>query len=469
MSRSHRPPTAAAGLSPADMLGVLDLIRIANGRITQHKAAASAHRRATGNAVSAKAAHDELARRYRRFAVSCADAAREAQAEALTAAWDTYEKARTKERKAAEKRLRALRALPAAARGWRKQMARLGQTVGDREGRRPVTRRLLDELADDPVALIRAADAVIVQSSAGKDSVVALAKTVAAAKAAGCLEKVVVVHCDLGQAEWPGVRDLAQRQAERYGVKFRVVADEGGFLGMVERRGMWPDAQNRLCTSKLKRDKAGPVITAIVDALGLGHQAVILNVMGVRAGESANRALKRRLDIDPRLANGKRLVLTWNAVFELSESDVWQEIADQGLEYHPCYDAGLERLSCVYCVLAGLDWLVLATRVAFALNLPHPELYVDLERRIGHTFKNGVTLGGIVAAARMLDALDGPITWTRGDALRRHLGDAAANAYLARTEPAAPALAPVDEVADQPEHEGEPADGPDFMDLLALL
>ncbi|MEU9416074.1 hypothetical protein [Streptomyces sp. NPDC048272] len=89
----------------------------------------------------------------------------------------------------------------------------------------------------------------------------------------------------------------------------------------------------------------------------------------------------------------------------------------------------MPRLS---CVLAGPDWLVLATRVCFALELPHPELYAALERRINHSFKQNLTIGGIIAAARMLDALDGPLTWRRGDALRHHLSPSTADDYLAR-------------------------------------
>ncbi|MCZ1012066.1 phosphoadenosine phosphosulfate reductase family protein [Streptomyces lydicus] len=296
--------------------------------------------------------------------------------------------------------------------------------------RRRATTLLLDRLADHPVDLIRAADLVTILTSAGKDSIVAMHRTVAAAEAAGCLHKVRVVHCDTG-AEWPGVRELARRQAERYGIPFLVVADEGGLLGMVENRRLWPDAQRRLCTSKLKRDPTGPAITKWVAELGLARQAVVLNVMGVRGAESPSRALKTRLALDTRKTSANRLVLTWNCIHELSEQEVWREIASNGLEYHPIYDTGLPRLSCVYCVLAGTDWLILATRVCFALELPLPEIYAALERRIGHSFKQDVSLNAIIAAARMLDALDGTVTWRRGDALRRHLGPAAAEQYLA--------------------------------------
>ncbi|MFI9772216.1 phosphoadenosine phosphosulfate reductase family protein [Streptomyces sp. NPDC052415] len=301
--------------------------------------------------------------------------------------------------------------------------------------RRRATTLLLDRLADHPANLIQAADLIIIQTSAGKDSIVAMHRTVAAAKAVGCLHKVRAMHCDLGAAEWPGVRELARRQAERYGIPFLVVTPDGGFLGMVANRQQWPDAKRRLCTSTLKRDPTGPVITTWVGELGLDRQAIVLNVMGVRGAESASRALKARLALDSRTTSANRLVLTWNIIHGLSEQEVWQEIASNGLEYHPIYDTGLPRLSCVYCVLAGPDWLILATRVCFALELPLPETYAALERRIGHSFKQNFTLNGIIAAARMLDALDGPVTWRRGDALRQHLGPSAADQYLATFTP----------------------------------
>ncbi|WP_454607309.1 phosphoadenosine phosphosulfate reductase domain-containing protein [Streptomyces tendae] len=112
---------------------------------------------------------------------------------------------------------------------------------------------------------------------------------------------------------------------------------------MVEKRQMWPDAKRRLCTSALKRDPTGPVITTWVRELGLDRQAYVLNVMGVRGAESASRARKTRLALDPRTTSANRLVLSWNIIHGLSEQEVWQDIASNGLEYHPIYDTGLER------------------------------------------------------------------------------------------------------------------------------
>ncbi|MGQ4465307.1 hypothetical protein ACN6LC_004708 [Streptomyces violaceoruber] len=55
-----------------------------------------------------------------------------------------------------------------------------------------------------------------------------------------------MIHIELGEeSEWPGVRELAQRQTERYGLRFHVLRAEGGLLGLVEKRGMWADSAHR--------------------------------------------------------------------------------------------------------------------------------------------------------------------------------------------------------------------------------
>jgi 3'-phosphoadenosine 5'-phosphosulfate sulfotransferase (PAPS reductase)/FAD synthetase len=307
-----------------------------------------------------------------------------------------------------------------------------GRATGGKR-RSAVAAGILDELAAMPREMIQAADALVIHSSAGKDSLVMLHRLATWAAKAGCTDKVVVVHCDLGDtSEWPGVRELAQRQAERYGLRFIAIDSEGGLLGLVEKRGMFPDATRRLCTSTLKRDKANVLLTAIVAALGLDRQALVINCLGIRAAESTARSRKLPLSIDARTSNGKRLVLTWHPIFALSDTEIWQEIATDGLEYHPAYDALMPRLSCVFCVLAGYTVLVRAVRLCWALGLPLPERYTELEARIGHRFKEQYSLADVVAEAARIEAAEGPLSWRRGDAIRDQLGEAAAAAYLER-------------------------------------
>ncbi|MFJ6355347.1 phosphoadenosine phosphosulfate reductase family protein [Streptomyces sp. NPDC092046] len=301
-------------------------------------------------------------------------------------------------------------------------------------GRRSgVEASLLGELAETLRELILAADKIVVSTSAGKDSLVCGHRVVTLATEAGCLDKVVLVHADLGEeSEWPGVRELAQRQAERWGVQFLVVKADRGLLGLVEKRGMWPDAARRLCTATLKRDQIAPLFKQITDALGLDEQALILSALGIRAAESPARARKLPLAVDMRASTGQRMVLTWHPILDLAEADVWQQIADAALEYHPVYDAVIPRLSCVFCVLAGRDVLVRAVRLCWALGLDLPTRYVALEEHIGHKFREKLSVAEIVAEAARVEAEEGPLVWARGDALRRHVGEEAAADYLRR-------------------------------------
>ncbi|WP_329020505.1 phosphoadenosine phosphosulfate reductase domain-containing protein [Streptomyces sp. NBC_01601] len=415
-------------------LHLLELVRISASAESSCRAAERAARRAALRRKSAAAARPRLRLTLR--TTGCADV--EDPARALADAEREYDACAVQAESAGARWRRAFTASQRADASLGEELARTRELSGSAKPRRKGARltaetALLAELAAMPETLIRAAAAILVQSSAGKDSVVALDRVVRWAKAAGCLDKVVVVHADIGQdAEWPGVRDLAQQQAERYGLRFEVVKASVGFLGMVEKRGLWPDAQNRLCTSTLKRDEAAKLFTQIVDELGLDKQALIVNCLGIRAAESPSRRRKHELAIDHRASNGRRLVLTWHPVFKLSESDIWQEIADNTLDYHPVYDTLIPRLSCIFCILASFDVLVRAVRLCWVLGLPTPKTYVDLEERIGHRFKNQFSLAEVVAEASRREAAEGPITWRRGDAIRHHLGDDAAAAYLHR-------------------------------------
>ncbi|MFB8087303.1 phosphoadenosine phosphosulfate reductase family protein [Streptomyces sp. NPDC055992] len=381
------------------------------------------------------------------FAGACEQQLAEARdlshAKAASAALDDARQAHldcTARHRKADSRLRL--AFTASRRANRELAARYrpharGRRTGGKR-RSSVTAGLLDELVAMPLELIRAADVLLVQSSGGKDSVVMLHRIALWAAQAGCTDKVVVVHCDLGdKSEWPGVRELAERQAERYGLRFVAVDSTGGLFGLVAKRGMFPDAARRLCTSSLKRDRANVLLTEIVAALGLDRQALVLNCMGLRAAESPARSKKSPLLIDTRASNNKRLVLTWHPILELSETAVWQTIANEALEYHPAYDALMPRLSCVFCVLAGFDVLVRAVRLCWALELSLPEQYTDLEARIGHRFTDPYSLADVVAEARRAEEREGPLIWTRGDALRAHLGDETAAQYLGRVTLAA--------------------------------
>lgn len=241
-------------------------------------------------------------------------------------------------------------------------------------------------------------DFIIVNSSAGKDSQAMLDFVVERCDAAGVSrDRIVVFHADLGRVEWQGTAELAERQAEHYGLRFvKIARPQGDLLEHIEARGMFPSSTTRYCTSDHKRGQAYKLITALVREAGLDRQARILNCMGLRREESAARAKKDPMRFDKRASNSKRHVDEWLPILEWKLEEVWQRIRQAGTEHHPAYDAGMPRLSCCFCVLASRSALVLAAKL-------RPELaaeYAALEQRIGHTFKADLSMAEIIAEAQ---------------------------------------------------------------------
>lgn len=249
-------------------------------------------------------------------------------------------------------------------------------------------------------------DVVLINSSGGKDSQAMLSHVVALADEQGLpRERMVVVHADLGRVEWQGTRDLAEAQAAAYGIRFEVVRRAiGDLLDQIEARGMFPSSTARYCTSDQKTSQVAKLMTA----LAAEHRAAnpqdqrpirILNCLGMRAQESPARAKKAPLAPDVPASNGRRDVTRWLPIFDWTTEQVWAEIRRSGLPHHPAYDAGMPRLSCVFCILAGRRELVLAAR----LNPDLAAEYADVEARIGHTFKADLSMADLINAAAQPD------------------------------------------------------------------
>lgn len=254
-------------------------------------------------------------------------------------------------------------------------------------------------------------DCVLVNSSAGKDSQAMLDYLIELADAQGVSrDRFVVVHCDLGRAEWQGTLELAQEQAEHYGLRFEVVRrDIGDLLTQVETRhatnvakgksqAPWPSSTARWCTSDQKTAQVLKLITRLTAELAVpGRQVRILNCLGIRAQESPARAKKVAFEKDPKACNGKRDVDRWLPIFAWSEEQVWDRIWASGVRYHEAYEKGMERLSCCFCVLASRKDLTIAANHNPALA----DEYVAVEKRVGWRFTNDFSIADIVAAARL--------------------------------------------------------------------
>lgn len=251
---------------------------------------------------------------------------------------------------------------------------------------------------------LRSYDWIVVNTSGGKDSQTMLDRLVHLADGAGVRDRLVAVHADLGRVEWPGTRELAEEQAEAYGVRFEVVRAPGGdLLDRVEARGKWPDAARRWCTSDLKRSPVSTVFTRLArehrERLGdTKAHCRILNCMGLRSEESPARRKKVPFHRDERASNGLRTVDEWLPIHELTADEVWEVIRSSGVRHHPAYDAGMPRLSCTFCVLASRSALVRAAQL-------RPELateYVRVEIKTGHRFRQDLSISEIVAEAEAL-------------------------------------------------------------------
>ena len=252
-------------------------------------------------------------------------------------------------------------------------------------------------------------DIILINSSAGKDSQAMLDYVYSLAIAEDVTDRITVVHADLGRAEWSKTKELAAEQAAHYGARFEVVSRppsqkalpgvSGDLLDHIKERGMFPSSSARYCTSDHKRGQVSKVITQLVTERRtgavrpmLGFRPVkVLSCMGLRAEESPNRAKLPQLKRDARQTNGKRIVDVWLPIQDWSTDQVWARIRQAGTRYHPAYDLGMGRLSCVFCIFAPKQQLVLAGK-------HNPELleqYVQVEREIGHTFKADLSLAQV--------------------------------------------------------------------------
>lgn len=260
-------------------------------------------------------------------------------------------------------------------------------------GRSPRSRRRILNMN------LREYDWIVVNSSAGKDSQTSLRIVLELADTQHALDRVIVAHADLGRIEWDGCKELAERQVHLYSEKipfWSMARPQGDFLDLVRARGKWPDSQNRLCTSSLKRDQIAKLFTELTAKLALpkGRAARILNCMGMRAEESPTRAKLQPFCRSDRSSNSLRIVDQWLPIHGLTVDQVWANIRASGVPHHHAYDLGMKRLSCRFCIFADKASLMLAGRHA-------PELlaeYVTTERAIGHTFRHGFRIEEIQEA-----------------------------------------------------------------------
>lgn len=235
-------------------------------------------------------------------------------------------------------------------------------------------------------------DLIVINSSAGKDSLVAIWEICRnAMEQQYPFERIVVSHQELGESEWVGTGELVKQQADLFGLKtyYSRRRDKNGheetFLEYVLRRGKWPSNKQRWCTSDFKRAPGARIITELTKGLkGLK----VLNVFGFRADESPARRDKQVFSLNERLTTKSRTVYDYLPVHDWSTRRVWQVIREFNLPYHFAYNLGMPRLSCVLCIFSPFDALVIAGIYNYELLLK----YVEVEQKIGHLFRDKFSL-----------------------------------------------------------------------------
>lgn len=245
---------------------------------------------------------------------------------------------------------------------------------------------------------------------------------------------LVIVHSDLGKAEWSQTPGFVAQLAAHYNLPLLIARRPAGDLvDRIEERMLklagsgkpfWPSSSNRYCTSDLKR---GP-INVVLRKLG----NLVVSAEGVRASESPDRAAKPVCEIRTSItASSKkkekdvqsmppeqalaarlpkqRVALDWRPLHLFSTEQVWQTLGTSSLDLgqrrslyrrgqhtaaldgwqsHPAYVFGNARLSCSMCVLATKNDLTNGAN-------HHPAIYakyLEMEQQSGKTFKSDLSL-----------------------------------------------------------------------------
>jgi 3'-phosphoadenosine 5'-phosphosulfate sulfotransferase (PAPS reductase)/FAD synthetase len=211
---------------------------------------------------------------------------------------------------------------------------------------------------------------IVAGASGGKDSacmIILLAKFLTAI---GYTGERLICHADLGEIEHVESIDEVRRLASFVGWTLKIVQREkGGLLERYTQRWQdncrrwanlecvnlispWPQASSPFCRSETK---VAPITQA---AARLFPKALILNVIGLRAEESAKRAKNPVSKPNDKLSRADGTHgRDWFPILHTTIETVWLTHHNANFPRHPQYDRGNERISCAYCFLASKnDW-----------------------------------------------------------------------------------------------------------------
>ena len=214
-------------------------------------------------------------------------------------------------------------------------------------------------------------------------------------------ERRHAIHADLGMIEWLSTSNMVETIAAMLAVDLAVVKRKAG--GLIERwEQRWASslgryenletyqlvspfssARLRFCTGETKVQPIGSCLRKRFAG------KTVISVVGIRRQESIARATAPVSKIDTRFAPlgnraGTRMV-TWHPIVDWSIEDVFAYHAAKSIPLHEAYRRGASRLSCSYCVLAGINNLSVSSSCEG--NYPAYRAIVDIEIKSGFSFQ----------------------------------------------------------------------------------
>lgn len=228
------------------------------------------------------------------------------------------------------------------------------------------------EIAD----LLTANAPVALSTSGGKDS------SAMSLAVSSCLDEMghrgprILIHSDLGRIEWKQSLPMCRHLADHLGMELVVVRRQAGDLldrwkvrwsnncqryadlQCVKLILPWSTASMLFCRSELK---AAIICRDLVERF---PGAVIINGSGIRADESATRAKAPIWGPQARLTSKTygTTGLDWHPLLSWTLEQVF---AYHQLRNYPLHEAytrfGMSRVSCAFCILAGLADLIAST------------------------------------------------------------------------------------------------------------
>lgn len=205
--------------------------------------------------------------------------------------------------------------------------------------------------------------------------------------------QLLIVHAPLREVDWKGGVEHINRYS--FGIPVVLAEAKRSFWEMVEARGMFPSPKQRQCTSDLKRT---PIEREIRHYLAAHPEfgGLVVNCVGLRSGESANRAKATPFKLSTSNSKAGREWYDWLPIHDWTTAEVFEDIALHQQQPHWVYAAGMSRKSCVVCIMASEADL----RTAAKLNPQVVRRYAQAERRLNFTLSmSGRPLSAITGLA----------------------------------------------------------------------